>query len=109
MSPADMVRLPDAVTKAALLTELAVFESLRRGLTDPPLLRSRIRSFLRRHRAPGPVYSRTAWSLDEFIAEFIGDGYIERRGCALALTSDGNGKLESLRRQAEREGVLRTS
>lgn len=109
MSPADLITLPDAVSRAALVTELAVFESLSRGPTELPALSTKVRSFIRRHRATGQVYSRTAWSLDEFVEEFIGDGYIERRADGLALTSDGNAKLDSLRGEARREGVLHST
>ena len=45
MSPADLITLPDAVSRAALVTELAVFESLSRGPTELPALSTSVSVF----------------------------------------------------------------
>jgi hypothetical protein len=105
VSPADLVRLPDAVSRAALVTELAVFEPLSKRPLSLEALRPLFLSYLRKHRVRRPVYSRSSWSLDEFVLEFVSDKYLQLHGEKLSLSQNGVAKLKALVREAASEGL----
>ena len=104
MSPSDLLKLPDAVLRAALETELALFESLADGGLDLESLRIRFLEILSERKVARPVYSRTTWSLDDYVQEYIEERAIAENDGILTLTPSGKSKLAVLQQEAKAAG-----